>query len=267
MGFIKISEKANQNLKNAFSSDNVFKENSEILKLSNLIRHILNDNLYVVIKNAKFVNNKINFERLIKLFGEYYGEIEFTNIKINCNYTGCDYKYIPFHNDDAIDINHQPTYGFIKIVKNDPLLLGINYIVKAEDIYKYLKFNDKEFLKILYKHKFPMLAFGINQFTKKDKIEIYEPILYENENGLCIRFDLQRIKFYYKFYNKKQSFEEEQLLYQFLNLLDKLKTKIHLLKNDIFIHNNLKTLHNRGICSFEIDDDINTREIWVSFAR
>lgn len=240
---------------------------SEIIKT---VRLILEKNLFITVKNIGFVKEQNIFESFVKQFGEYYGQIEYTDIKIDCPYTGCNFNRIYFHNDDAIDIKHQPKYGFIQVQNEDPLKITKNYVVKVDDIVEYLEIYNESLLKKLFEYKFPMLSYGVNYENKnKKEVIINEPIFYKKEKTIYVRFDIHRIKYFYWKKQIKQSLEEKRIIYDFLNVCEKLKKEIYLEKGDIFIHNNKRTLHDRGDCSMELLEDgtFNTREIFVSFVR
>jgi len=234
------------------------------------IKLILEKNLFVIVKNIGFKRERNIFEAFVKQFGEYYGEIEYINITLDCNYTGCDYNQIELHNDDAIDLLNQPNYGFIQIVNEDPLKLSKNFIVKVDDIIDYLEIYNPDLLDKLYTYKFPMLSYGVNYINKSDKeIIVYEPILYKQNKTTYIRFDTTRIKYYYWKKNIIQPIEEKKIIYDFLNIAKKSQKEVYLEEGDILIHNNKRTLHDRGNCSMELNEDgtFNTREIFVSFAK
>lgn len=236
----------------------------------NVAKKAIGDDLYVIIKNIGFVRNKSIFEAFVKQFGTYYGSVEYTDIKFNCPYTGCKHKLIELHNDDAIDLIHQPTYGFIQVQNEDPLKLTKNGLVKIDDIVDYLKMYDEGFLDELLNTKINMLAYGVNyEGEDKKKIILSEPILYQNGEVLNVRFDLTRIQHFYWKENIEQPIKEKLLLDKFLKIAKKFRKESYLTKGDILIHNNKRTLHDRTECSFELNSDgsFNTREIFVSFVR
>ena len=243
---------------------------SSFQNIVNLAKKILEENCFVVIKNIGFVRERSIFEAFVKQFGSFYGEVEYTDIKRDCPYTGCNYKAIELHNDDAIDIENQPLYGFIQVQNEDPLKLSKNGIVKIDDVVNYLEIYDKDFLDELLNRKVNMLSYGINYYNKeKTEIVCSVPILYKNGNVYKVRFDLTRIKYYYWKKNISQSIDEKLLIDRFLTISKKFRQEFYLEKGDILIHNNKGTLHDRSECSFELnlDGSLNTREIFVSFAR
>lgn len=276
---LKVSDALSRNISakckkiKAFKQEDIdlfVEKDEDFSKIIRSIKLILEKNLFITIKNIGFVREKQIFEAFVKQFGIYYGQVEYTDIKIECNYTGCNYNRIYFHNDDAIDIKNQPKYGFIQIQNEDPLKITKNYIVKIDDIVEYLEIHNNNLLKKLFEYKFPMLSYGINYYGKnRDEIIINEPILYKEKNIVNVRFDIHRIKYFYWKKLKQQSIEEKKIIYDFLNVCEKLKKELYLEKGDIFIHNNKRTLHDRGECSIELleDGSFNTREIFVSFAR
>lgn len=243
---------------------------SSFQNIVNLAKKILEENCFVVIKNIGFVRERSIFEAFVKQFGSFYGEVEYTDIKRDCPYTGCNYKAIELHNDDAIDIENQPLYGFIQVQNEDPLKLSKNGIVKIDDVVNYLEIYDKDFLDELLNRKVNMLSYGINYYNK-EKTEIVRnvPILYKSADIYKVRFDLTRIKYYYWKKNISQSIDEKLLIDRFLTISKKFRQEFYLEKGDILIHNNKRTLHDRSECSFELnlDGSLNTREIFVSFAR
>ncbi len=233
-------------------------------------KRILERNLFIVVRNIGFNRERNIFEAFVKQFGKYYGEVEYTDIKLDCSYTGCNYNRIEFHNDDAIDIDTQPVYGFIQVIKEDPLKITKNHIVRIDDIVEYLEVFDPKLLEKLFTHKVPMLAQGIN-YIKNDNKEIIvkEPILYELNNKILVRFDSTRIKYHYWNKNIQQPLIEKKLIFDFLQVAQKVQHELYLEKGDILIHNNKRTVHDRGNCSMELLEDgtFNTREIFVSFVR
>lgn len=253
-----------QDIDSFLKSDNSFQS---IIKIAN---KILNENYFVLIKNIGFVREKAIFEAFVKQFGNFYGAVEYTDIKNDCRYTGCQYKLIELHNDDAIDLLNQPLYGFIQIQKEDPLKITKNGLVIIDEIINYLEINDKIFLDELLNKRINMLAYGVNYDGKdKEKIILNEPILYKENNIFYVRFDLTRINYYYWKENLIQSIEERQLIDKFLSIAKKFRKEFYLEQGDILIHNNKRTLHDRTECSFELglNETYNTREIFVSFTR
>lgn len=250
--------------------DNILKEDDNFQNIVNTAKKILEDNHYIIIKNIDFSKEKSILEAFIKQFGSYYGAIEYTNIKLDCFYTGCNYKNIELHNDDAIDLKTQPLYGFIQVIKEDPLKLVKNGIVKIDDMIRFLKVYDNKFLKKLFKIKIPMLSKGIN-YNDSDKklIEIKEPLLYKSNGNIMVRFDLTRIKYYYKYHLMAQSMAESFLIDEFLRYAKQFRKEFYLEKGDILIHNNKKCLHDRSECSLKLGEggSISTREIFVGFVR
>jgi len=253
-----------------YDIDNILKEDNSFQSIITSAKKILEDNHYVVIKNIGFFREKSILEAFIKQFGNYYGEIEYTDIKLDCFYTGCNYKNIELHNDDAIDLETQPLYGFIQVINEDPIKLAKNGIVRIDDMIRFLKVYDNKFLKKLFETKIPMLSKGINYNNNEKKlIEIKEPLLYNLNSDVMVRFDLTRIKYYYKFHHITQSKAESFLIDEFLRYAKQFKKEYYLEKGDILIHNNKKCLHDRSECSLKlnIDGSIDTRKIFVSFAR
>jgi hypothetical protein len=250
--------------------DNFLQLDNDFTNIYKSAKKILNENYYLVIKNIGFVKEKSIFEAFVKLFGEFYGEVEYTDIKLDCSYTGCSYKLIELHNDDAIDLDNQPLYGFIQVHNEDPLKLSQNGLVKVDDIVNYLAIYDKNFLDELFTRKIPMLSYGVNYDNRTDnEIITNESILYKNGDSVNIRFDLTRVKHYYWKKEEEQSLGEKYFIDKFLTIAKKFRKEIYLEKGDILIHNNKKTLHDRTECSFElnVDGSFNTREIFVSFVR
>jgi len=250
--------------------DNFLKSDNSFQNIFNSAKKILNENYFVVIKDIGFIREKSIFEAFVKLFGDYYGAVEYTDIKLDCPYTGCNYKSIELHNDDAVDMVSQPLYGFIQIQNEDPLKLAQNGLVKIDDIVDFLELYDEDFLNELLTKKINMLAYGVNYDGKeREKILLNEPILYKVDNYYQVRFDLTRINYFYWDEKSTQSREERILIGKFLSIAKKFRKEIYLEKGDILIHNNLRTLHDRTECSLELklDGTFNTREIFVSFVR
>jgi hypothetical protein len=275
MSIIKISDEFKIKMAEEFSRSNE-QENFDYINsksfqnLINSSKKLLKSNKYVLIKNIGFIENKQLFELFIKQFGSYYGVVEETDIKMKCDYTGCTDRLIELHNDDAIDLKNQPDYGFIQVQQEDPLCLAKNGIVVIDELIRYLEVYNIELLRKFYEIKIPMLSFGINyDDTDKTLLELKEPILYKKPNQTLVRFDLTRIKFYYKYKNIIQSKEESFLIDEFLYYAKKFRREFYLEKGDILIHNNKQTLHDRTECSFEFNSDgsFKTRKIFVSFAR
>jgi hypothetical protein len=250
--------------------DNIFKTDKILQNVFVTANKLLEKNLFVIIKNIGFNNEKNLFESFVKLFGEFYGAVEYTDIKMDCPYTGCKYDLIDFHNDDAIDLKRQPKNGFIQVLTEDPLKLTMNGVVKIDNIVNYLEMYDREFLKQLFCTKIPMLSYGINYDDNDDtEIIMNHPILYKENNENKVRFDLTRTRHFYWKKGIEQSLEEKILIDKFLNLAKKFREEFYLEQGDIFIHNNKRTLHDRTACSFEmnIDGSFSTRSIFVSFTR
>jgi hypothetical protein len=275
MSIIRISDEFKNKITEKISCLNkqeifdYFKSRS-FQNLINSSKKLLKSNKYVLIKNIGFSGNKQLFELFVKQFGDYYGVVEETDIKMKCDYTGCTDKLIELHNDDAIDLENQPDYGFIQVQQEDPLCLVKNGIVVISELIRYLEVYNIDLLQKLYEIKIPMLSFGINyDDIDKTLLECKEPILYKKSNQTLVRFDLTRIKFYYKYKNVTQSKEESFLIDEFLYYAKKFRREFYLEAGDILIHNNKQTLHDRTECSFELNSDgsFKTRKIYVSFVR
>lgn len=231
---------------------------------------LLEKGQFVLIKNIGFNKEIAIFEAFVKLFGEFYGAIEYTDIKINCPYTGCKYDAIELHNDDAINLQNQPKNGFTQVLNEDPLKITQNGLVKIDDVVNYLKIHDEDLLFELLHYKVPMLAFGVNyDSNNKDEIVTRQPILYKENQENKVRFDLGRIHFYYWKKQTTQPIKEKKLIDRFLVAAKKFRTEFYLEAGDILIHQNKRTLHDRTGCSFELNNDgsLNTRDIFVSFTR
>lgn len=233
------------------------------------IKTILTEDQHVVVRGL--VNNsELFFEALTEEFGVYYGVIEKTGIKLQCNYTGCNRKALKLHNDDAIDLYSQPEFGFIQVIKPDPILEVKSGVVIIKELVKKLQYEDAELLENLLNISVPMLSYGINYVSgQRDEIFIKEPILYIKNNSYHVRFDDDRIAHYYYKTKTKQSFKELNMIERFLKVAHQVKHEYHLHCGDILIQNNLKTIHDRSECSLEVNEDgsYSTREIMVSFAR
>lgn len=261
-----------QNLKDCSQNevDDFLKNDEDFQQIFSHGKNLLDKSQFVLIKNIGFNREKSIFEAFVKLFGEFYGAVEYTDIKIDCPYTGCKYDAIELHNDDAIDLYDQPKFGFIQVLNEDPLKITQNGLVKIKDIINYLEVYNQNLLFKLLNHKIPMLAFGVN-YDGKNKHEIItqNPILYQENKEYKVRFDLTRINFYYWHKNITQSIKERKLINKFLTVAKKFRTKFYLESGDILIHHNKRTLHDRTGCSFELNSDgsLNTRDIFVSFTR
>jgi len=250
--------------------DNFLKSDDNFQKIFSCSTKLLEKSQFVVIKNIGFNQEKNLFEAFVKLFGEFYGAIEYTDIKIDCPYTGCKYDAIELHNDDAIDLQNQPKNGFIQVLNEDPLKITQNGLVKIDDVINYLEICDETLLFELFNHNVPMLAFGVNyDGDNKDEIITHQSILYKENQENRVRFDLTRINFYYWKKKIKQSTKERKMIDAFLSVAKKFRAELYLEAGDILIHRNKRTLHDRGSCSLELNSDgsLNTRDILVSFTR
>lgn len=279
MGIIKISEELSRVVStkskkiSGFTQESIdcfIKGDSSFQTIVSNIKKILNKNQYVVVKNIGFAKEKEIFESFVKQFGEFYGAVEYTDIKIECPYIGCQYIPIELHNDDAIDMYTQPTYGFIQIVSEDRMLQVKNGVVIIDEVVEYLSLYDEDFLESLYDTKIPMLSYGVNYDGQNtSKVEIAEPILYKQNDETMVRFDLSRVMYFYWKNKIVQPSEIKRLLNNFLSYCKKFKREYILETGDILIHNNKKCLHDRSECSLELNIDGSTvsREIFVSFTR
>ncbi len=240
----------------------------EFIFLVDSLKQILLNEKFVVLKNTPF-KDKSHLEAFVRFFGIYYGNVEHTGIKVNCNYTGCATNNLTLHNDDAVDIKNQPSIGFIQVIKKDPLFKVENGIVVIRELIRKLRFENPELLDKLLTIKVPMISKGVNfDSDNKEIIEFESCILYKNNNEYKVRFDYDRVMYYYQYHKLKQSHEEGKMIYQFLQHCESLKKNILLDCGDILIHDNKATLHDRTECSIGIDVDqkLITREILVSFA-
>jgi hypothetical protein len=231
-----------------------------------------------IIHQEKFVQingfpilDDFGWRYLTGVFGEYYDAVERTGIKTDCDYTGCSLNPLILHNDDAVDIRRQPRYGFIQVTHDDPLFVVPNGVVLVRELVRKLKFEDPELLTKLLTTNIPMLSYGVN-FDDKNKEELFieAPVIYKSNAGeYCVRFDYERVMFYYREKNLTQSRSEAQMVYFFLQHAAQIKKKIFLSEGNILVHDNRCTLHDRDECSIKIkiDGSSETREIAVSFAR
>jgi hypothetical protein len=231
---------------------------------------ILKKDHFIVIKNLGFCRNKVVFESFVKLFGRFYGVVEYTGIKLDCPYTGCNYSPLALHTDDAIDINN-PKYTFIQVLNEDPNgnEFGWNGIVKIDEVFEYLSICDKSLLDTLLSHKFPMFSVGISAYSNnKEEIIIKEPILSYDNKTLRVRFDLSRIKYFYFKKNLQMPEEENKIIEKFLSICERFRKRYYLEQSDMLIIDNHKTMHDREETTIELnlDGTLNTREIFVSFA-
>lgn len=231
---------------------------------------ILEKNCFVVIKNIGFCRNKEVFECFIKLFGRFYGVVEYTGIKLDCPYTGCNYSSLVLHTDDAIDLNN-PKYTFIQVLAEDPSgdTFGWNGVVKIDAVFEYLSVYDHSLLDKLFNHYFPMLSFGISAYSdNRDELIIKAPILSYYKDILKVRFDLSRIKHFYFKKNLQMPEEEKAIIEKFLSVCYRFRKRYYLSKGDILIVDNHRTLHDREETTIELNQDgsLNSREIFVSFA-
>jgi hypothetical protein len=261
IGLENLSEK--EHFKQYIQNDKSF------INLVNATKTILAEDQHIVIRGL--VNNSEKFfEAFVEEFGVYYGVIERTGIKLDCNYTGCNRKALGLHNDDAIDVNNQPKFGFIQVTKPDPILKVGNGVVIIKDIVRKLKFENPRLLEALLATSVPMLSYGVNYIGGEDKeIIVNSPILYIKEGSYQVRFDDSRVAHYYYKKGLKQSHQELDMIESFIKAAHEVKRVYYLECGDVIIVNNLTTLHDRSECSLEIDLDgsFNTREIMVSFAR
>ncbi len=204
-------------------------------------------------------------------FGMYAGAVERTDIKVDCTYTGCAINSLTLHNDDAIDLERQPEYGFIQVTASDPCGPVANGVVLARELVRQLRFEDPDLLRQLTSTPIPMLSYGINhEAASKHEIVIETPILYKDVYGeYCLRFDSERNAHYYRAMERPQPLEEAMMIYRFLKCANDLKKKVLLSVGDILVHENKRTLHDREECAicFNLDGTTQTRSIAVSFAR
>jgi len=277
MAILKISDELQAELKTLLKSSQSPEETIDILskstKFSSLLtslKKILIEDKFVQFRGGELSNYNFFFTALVNCFGEYYGVIEHTGIKIDCDYTGCSRNQLVLHNDDAIDIERQPQFGFIQVIKEDPIFKVHNGIVLIRELIRELKFKDPDLLNSLLTVPVPMCSYGINyDGDNKKRLVVKEPILTKDIDGYKVRFDFERINFYYKEKNEKQPYEESKMIFDFLQYANGIKKALFLEVGDILIQNNKETLHDRDECSIELGTNgkLNSREILVSFAR
>jgi len=262
----KISNELQDNI------DILVKNNDSFSLIYKNANSILLKNNYVLIKNIGFNKDKSLFEAFIKLFGSFYGEsIEYADIRIECNYTACDYNLIELHNDDMIALEKMPNYGFIQVLKEDPLKLAKNGLVKILEVVNYLKYHDAELLEDLMSVKVPMMTYGINyNDANKEWTSLNETILYySGKNDIHVRFDLGTIDTYYWQNKLEQPRKEKKMISDFLDTCKKFRKEFYIEQGDILIHNNKTTLHDRTQTAIELnlDGSFNSREIFVGFTK
>ena len=260
MAILKISDEFQAELKTLLKSSQSLKETIDIIskstEFSNLLtslKKVLKEDKFVQFRGGELSNYNFFFTALVSSFGEYYGVVEHTGIKIDCNYTGCSRNQLVLHNDDAIDIDHQPHFGFIQVIKKDPVLKVQNGIVIIRELIRELKFKNPELLHSLLTVPVPMCSYGINYDDQnKKRLVIKEPILSKDNSGYKVRFDFERINFYYKEKNEKQPYEESKMIFDFLKYANSIKKALFLEVGDILIQNNKETLHDRDESSIEL---------------
>lgn len=245
-------------------------EQPGLLILFDTVKKILSQEKYVHIRGVPILSDS-GWNAFANCFGTFYGVVERTDIKVDCPYSACAINPLTLHNDDAIDLNRQPKYGFIQVTREDPLGEVENGIVLVRELVQKLKYENPELLKILINRPVPMFSNGVNYDDKESgSIITSTPIIYKGATGdYQIRFDQDRIKRYYMEKNEKQDFEEGKMIYDFLQAAQKIKHKVMLKHSDILVHDNLCALHDRDECNVELyaDGSRNTRTISVSFAR
>lgn len=250
--------------------DKLIRESPALNSLLYSAKKIVTQEKYVQIKGIPNLNNA-GWQAITGHFGEYYGAVEKTDIKTDCNYSGCSVNSLILHNDDAVDLNNQPKYGFIQVTQADSLGVVSNGIVLARELKRKLQFEAPELLDKLLSDPVPMLSYGVNYDDKlKKEIITNEPILYKSNSGeYCFRFDYERNIFFYRNQGKNQNPDEAKMIYEFLKHANQIKKKIYLASGDILIHDNKCTLHDREECSIKFNSDgtTYTRSIAVSFAR
>lgn len=233
------------------------------------IKKILQGNKYLILKGYPSLT-KLGLEALVRSFGTYYGCVEHTGIKVECEYTGCSASSIDLHNDDAIDMETQPHFGFIQVIKEDPIYAVENGVVLIRDVVRKLKYERPELFEKLKNTAVPMCSKGINfEDRHKDSIFVKSPILYKFDSEYRVRFDLGRIQFFYQNSKTVQSYDEAKMVYDFMELANSVKRIFFLSKGDVLIHDNLVCMHDRSECSITVDSqgNISSREILVSFSR
>ena len=250
--------------------DSFIQQDKHFSLIADAAKKILETDQFVVIKNIGFNKNRLIFESFIKLFGRFYGVVEYTGIKINCSYTGCNYTPLMLHNDDAIDLNN-PKYTFIQVLSEDPngTTFGWNGVVKMDEVFEYLSIYDKHLLDTLFNYKFPMLSYGVSAYSEnREEIILKEPLLSYHCDHLKVRFDLSRIKHFYFKKNLEMPHEEKLILDRFLSICQQFRKRYYLNRGDILIVDNHRTLHDREETTLELDENghFNSREIFVSFA-
>lgn len=256
-----------------FTEKNQFKfyikNDNSFINLVKSIKTILAEDQHIVIRGL--INSSEEFfEAFIEEFGIYYGAVERSGIKLDCNYTGCNRNALNLHNDDAIDIDNQPSFGFIQVTKIDPFLNVSNGVVIIKELVRKLKYENPTLLEALLTTPVPMLSYGVNYVSElRDEIIINQPILYKKNGTYQVRFDDSRVAHFYYKKGLKQRFEELIMIENFVKAAHEVKHKYYLGCGDILIQNNLTTLHDRSECSLEMNEDgsFNSREIMVSFAR
>lgn len=250
--------------------DELIRESPALNALLYSARKIVDQEKYVQIKGIPNLSNA-GWQAITGHFGEYYGAVEKTDIKTDCNYSGCSVNSLILHNDDAVDVDNQPKYGFIQVTQADSLGVVSNGIVLARELKRKLQFEAPELLNKLLFNPIPMLSYGVNYDDKlKEEIITNEPILYKSNSGdYCFRFDYDRNIFFYRNQGRIQSTDEAKMIYEFLKHANQIKKKIYLASGDILIHDNKCTLHDREECSIKFNSDgtTYTRSIAVSFAR
>lgn len=266
----KVSHKTSlERLHTQEEYDDFVHNDPSFFHLINAVKKILSQDQYVIIKGL-INDSEMFFQSFIKEFGVYYGAVERTGIKLECNYTGCNRKALGLHNDDAIDIDNQPKLGFIQVTKEDPLLEVVNGIVIIKELVGKLKLENPALLEELLCTPVPMLSYGINYISgERNEIITSQPILYIKDNVYQVRFDDSRTAHFYYKKQKTQSTKELNMIENFIKIAHEIKHEYHLECGDILMHNNLTTLHDRSECSLQIDEagNIHSREIMVSFAR
>tara|TARA_R110000764_G_scaffold110472_1_gene196934 strand:+ start:712 stop:1551 length:840 start_codon:yes stop_codon:yes gene_type:complete len=277
MPILLLSDEAQASINASLRSDRGQRQMEDVLGSNRAVVALLSAAM-IILRQEKFVQIKgfpvlddSAWKFFSEHFGVYAGAVERTDIKVDCTYTGCAINPLTLHNDDAIDLERQPEYGFIQVTTADRCGPVSNGVVLARELVRKLKFEDPDLLQKLISLPIPMLSYGINhESASKREIIIDTPIIYKDVDGeYCLRFDLERNSHYYREKKKSQPLEEGMMIYQFLRHASVLKKKVLLSVGDILVLDNKRTLHDREECTicFNLDGTTQTRSIAVSFSR
>lgn len=218
---------------------------------------IIIENDFVCLKEHGSENNFKFLIIIIHLLGKIYHDeahqgnfINVASPSIGARLQGNQLLPLSLHTDFAM-LDNPPEGTIIQCSREDPMGVdyGKNGVSLVKDIIS-LYFGSDELNLVL---STPMPFAGKRPSDGKNII-IYRPILeIEDRDTYCVRYHISRIHYAFKIRGYPATKVEIEVLTLFLKMAQSVRFELVMQEGDIAILNNRKVLHDRSLCSLQLD--------------